>query len=95
MRTKFIFIIALLFSVAGFSQQSFYTVATNDSKLPGKESILNVSIIPDKESTAFRLFVQNEEGKKIQLQISHQEYGLLVDTVFENTDYKCRYNFEY
>lgn len=94
MQTKFIFIIALLFSVAGFSQQSFYTVTTNDSKLPGKESILNVSIIPDQESTAFSLFVQNEEGRKIQLQISHQEYGLLVDTVFENTDYKCRYNFE-
>jgi hypothetical protein len=94
MQTKFIFIIALLFSVAGFSQQSFYTVTTNDSKLPGKGSILNVSIIPDQESTAFSLFVQNEEGRKIQLQISHQEYGLLVDTVFENTDYKCRYNFE-
>lgn len=94
MQTKFIFIIALFFSVSGFSQQSFYAVTNNDNKLPGEERFLNVSIIPDQASTAFTLFVQNEDGKKIQLQIAHQEYGLLVDTIFENTEYKCRYNFE-
>ena len=94
MQTKFIFIIALFFSVSAFSQQSYYSVTTNDEKLPGKEGTLNVSIIPDQESTAFSLFVQNEDGRKVRLQISHQEYGLLVDTVFENTNYKCRYNFD-
>lgn len=94
MQTKFILIIALFLSLSGFSQQSFYVVTTNDSKLPGKEATPNVSIIPDQEGTAFSLFVQNEEGRKIKLQISHQQYGLLVDTIFENTDYKCRYNFE-
>ena len=94
MQTKFIFIIALFVSASAFSQQSYYTVTTNDKNLPVKESALTISIIPDQVTTAFNLFVQNEEGRKIQLQISHQEYGLLVDTVFENTDYKCRYNFD-
>ena len=94
MQTKFIFIIALFFSVSAFSQQSYYSVTTNDEKLPGKEATLNVSIIPDQLTTAFNLFVQNEDGRKVQLKISHQEYGLLVDTVFETIDYKCRYNFD-
>ncbi len=94
MQTKFIFIIALFFSLSGFSQQPFYTVTTNDNKLSGKEAALAISIIPDQMTTAFNLFVQNEDGRKIQLQISHPEYGLLIDTVFETTDYKCRYNFD-
>ena len=94
MQTKFIFIIALFFSVSAFSQQSYYSVTTNDKKLPGKDATLNMSIIPDEVATAFNLFVQNEDGRKVQLQISHHEYGLLIDTVFETLDYKCRYNFD-
>ena len=93
MQTKFVFIIALFFSVSGFSQSPFYTVTTNDQKLTAKENSFNVSIIPDQVATAFNLFVQNEESKTIQLQISHKEYGLMVDTSFSATDYKCRYNF--
>ena len=94
MQTKFMLIIALFFSTAVFSQQSFSTISFNDKKNPGEDAALDLSIIPDEIATAFNLFVRNEGRKQVHLQISHQEYGLLVDTVFDNANYKCRYNFE-
>ncbi|MGZ8558558.1 MAG: hypothetical protein ACXWWC_09505, partial [Chitinophagaceae bacterium] len=51
-------------------------------------------IVPEKTGTAFRLFVQNAERKKIELKISHKDLGLLVDTSFTDEQFNCRYNFE-
>jgi outer membrane lipoprotein-sorting protein len=88
------FVIALFITADAVAQQSVYTVTTNDHSLPVKETSFTVAIVPEKTGTAFRLFVQNTERKRIELKISHQDIGLLVDTSFTEEQFNCRYNFE-
>ena len=88
------FVIALFIAVATVAQQPVYSVTTNDPQLPEKELSFTVAIVPEKVGTAFRLFVQNTERKKIELKISHKDLGLLVDTSFTDEQFNCRYNFE-
>ena len=90
----FNFIIALFITVASVAQQPVNTVTTNDPGLPAKESSVSVAIVPEKTGTAFTLFVQNTERKKIELKINHKDLGLLVDTSFSDEQFNCRYNFE-
>lgn len=87
-------LMALFITVTAVAQPPLYSVTTNINQLPEKEASVIVSLIPDKIATAFTLFVQNREKKKINLQISHQTMGVLVDTNFTSGQFKCRYNFE-
>jgi len=87
-------LVALLITATAVAQQPLYSVTTNINQLPEKETSVVISIIPDKVATAFTLCVLNKEKKKIDLQISHQVMGVLVDTNFTGEQFKCRYNFE-
>ena len=87
-------LIALFIAVTAVAQSPLYSVTTNINQLPEKEASVIISIIPDKIATAFTLCVQNKEKKKIDLQISHQAMGVLVDTNFTGEQFKCRYNFD-
>ena len=62
--------------------------------MPAKEASFELSIIPDKIATAFGLFINNPEKKRIRLEISHPAYGVVVDTSFTGDQFSCRYNFE-
>ena len=87
-------LIALFIAVTAVAQSPLYSVTTNINQLPEKEASVIISIIPNKIATAFTLCVQNKEKKKIDLQISHQAMGVLVDTNFTGEQFKCRYNFD-
>ena len=87
-------LIVLFITVTAVAQSPLYSITTNINQLPEKEASVIISIIPDKIATAFTLCVQNKEKKKIDLQISHQAMGVLVDTNFTGEQFKCRYNFE-
>jgi len=88
------FLVSLFLTIAVTAQQPVYTITNNNLTPAAKEASFSVSIIPDKVATAFNLFVQNTEKKRIGLQITHQELGLLVDTSFTDEQFKCRYNFD-
>ena len=88
------FLIALIVSVTAGAQQPVYTVSTNNLRLPAKEPSFAVVILPEKVGTAFRIFVQNPEKKKIEIQISHRDLGVLVDSSITEEQFNCRYNFE-
>ena len=88
------FLIALFISAITIAQQPVYTVTTNDLQLPVQAASFSVVIMPEKTGTAFRLYVQNTEKKRIGLKISHRELGLLVDTSFTEEQFNCRYNFD-
>lgn len=95
MQTKIIYsLIALFITTATIAQQPFYTATTNDRTLPAKEASFELSIIPDKIATSFGLFINNPEKKRIRIEISHQAYGVVVDTSFSSDQFGCRYNFE-
>jgi len=90
------FLIALGVSVTAVAQQPqpVYAVATHNPRLPSREPSFSVAIIPEKVGTAFRIFVQNPEKKKIEIQISHRELGVLVDSSIIEEQFNCRYNFD-
>ena len=95
MQTKIIYsLIALFITVTVSAQQPFYTASINNNRIPEKETSFFVSIIPAKAATAFDVFAQNPEKKKIQVRISHQVLGVLVDTSFTGEQFSCRYNFD-
>ncbi len=87
-------LIALFITTAAVAQRPLYTATTNNNNLPAKEASFELSIIPDKATTAFGLFISNPEKKKIKVEISHQAYGVVVDTSFTSDQFSCRYNFE-
>ena len=87
-------LIALFITTTVVAQQPFYTITTNDNRMPEKETSFSLSIIPDKAAASFRVFARNPERKKIQVQISHKVYGVLVDTSFTGELFNCRYNFD-
>lgn len=95
MQTKIVYsLIALFITVTISAQQPFYTASINNNRIPEKETSFFVSIIPVKTATAFDVYAQNPEKKKIQVQISHQVLGVLVDTSFTSEQFSCRYNFD-
>ena len=95
MQTKIMYpLIALFITTILGAQQPFYTATANNSRVPGKEPSFSLSIIPDKAAASFRVFARNPERKKIQVQISHKVYGVLVDTSFTGELFNCRYNFD-
>jgi len=85
-------LVALFITVIAVAQQPVYTVTTNDLQVPAKEVSFTVVVMPEKVGTAFRLYVQNTEKKRIGLKITHRELGLLVDTSFTEEQFNCRYN---
>jgi hypothetical protein len=87
-------VMALLMSAVVSAQQSFYTATTNNTRLPEKEASIALSVVADKASPAFRLYISNPGQKKIGLEISHKMYGVVVDTSFTSGQFNCRYNFE-
>lgn len=95
MQTKIIYsLIALFITVTVSAQQPLYTATINDNRVPQKELSFSFSLIAAKTSTAFSVFAYNPEKRKIQVQISHQTLGLLVDTSFTGEQFNCRYNFD-
>ena len=88
------FIIALIISVTAVAQKPVYAVSTNNLFLRAKEPSFSVVILPEKVGTAFRVFVQNPEKKKIEIQITHRELGVLVDSSITEPQFNCRYNFD-
>lgn len=91
MQKKILYSLAVLFISASVMAQPSLMQAGHSSPA---EMPFAVAVNPDSEGTAFTLHVQNSESKKIGLQIVHPVLGLLVDTSFSSTIYKCRYNFE-
>ena len=87
-------IIGLIISVTAVAQQPVYAVSTDNVLLPGGETSISVVILPEKVGTAFRVFVQNPEKRKIEIQISHRELGVLVDSSITEQQFNCRYNFD-
>jgi hypothetical protein len=95
MQTKIMYsLIALFITITVVAQQPLYTATINDNRMPEKETSFSLSIVPDKVATAFGVFVQNPGKKKIQVQITHLAYGVLVDTSFTTDQFNCRYNFD-
>ena len=95
MQTKIMYSLTALFiTIASAAQQPLYTATTNDHSQPPREASFEFSIIPDKIATAFGLFIHNPEKKRIRVEISHQVYGVVVDTSFTSEQFSCRYNFE-
>jgi hypothetical protein len=82
---------ASLLSVSGLMTKAQSTTTVNDF---GKTASFQVDIQPDAKSTAFRLVVQNPKKKNLKLTISHQDFGVLVDTVINSEEYKSRYTFD-
>ena len=87
-------LVALFFTTAAVAQQPLYIATTNDHNLPAKEASFELSIIPDKTTTAFGLFINNPENKGVKVEISNQAYGVVVDTSFTSDQFSCRYNIE-
>ena len=87
-------LVALFITTATVAQQPLYIATTNDHSLPVREASFELSIIPDKIATSFGLFINNPEKKRIRIEISHQAYGVVVDTSFSSDQFSCRYNFE-
>src|SRR5688500_9217292 len=95
MQTKIIYsLIALFITITISAQQHFYTVSINTTRIHEMETLFFVSISPAKTATALDVLAQNPEKKKIQVHISHQVLGVLVDTSFTGEQFKCRYNFD-
>ena len=84
----------LFMYVSASAQRSFYPAVVNNERFQDKETPFSLAIIPDKISPAFGLYVNNPEQKKIELRISHQDNGVVVDTVFISGQFNRRYNFE-
>src|SRR5215510_9853521 len=95
MQTKIWFFLALLItSVTVSAQTSFQRTVASKTTLPEKEISFNLTVVPDKETTSFVIYVSNPEQKRIKLEISHQVYGLATDTVITGEKYSGKYNFE-
>jgi len=88
------FLIALVISATAVAQQPVYADSTSSPRLPARESSISLAILPEKVGTAFRIFVQNPKKKKIEIQISHRELGVLVDSSITEEQFSCRYNFD-
>jgi len=88
------FVIALSVSVTAVAQQPVYAVSANNPRLQPGEPSFSAAIIPEKVGTAFRIFVQNPDKKKIEIQISHRDLGVLVDSSITEEQFNCRYNFD-
>jgi hypothetical protein len=84
----------LFMAACASAQQSFTSATINNSRLPEKETSFTLSVVADKTSPAFGLYVFNPDQKKIGLQISHKGNGVVVDTVFTTGLFNRRYNFE-
>jgi hypothetical protein len=95
MQTKIMYsLVALFMTTVTVAQQPLFVSTTNDNNLPAKEASFDLSIIPDKTTTAFVLFINNPEKRRVKVEISNQVYGVVVDTSFTGDQFSCRYNFE-
>lgn len=71
------------------SAPSSYNGTGSNEQLPGAEASFQVAVLP--ASSTFSLVIVNPAKKKLQLQISHKNFGTVVDTTVY-TDFKQRYN---
>jgi hypothetical protein len=51
-----------------------------------------VQVRPE-QGESFVLQLDNPQGKRINLRISHSGFGIAVDTVIQSVSYGCRYRF--
>ena len=96
MKTK-AFLVAVVLTGLSFTAKSqtsdpLVTVVNNKLVLPEKEeSSFQVNVLPSSIPSAFRLFIQNPEKRKLQVLISHRVLGELVDTTVASENFSCRY----
>jgi hypothetical protein len=92
MQTKTLFYLPALFMCCGAFAQHTYQ-AGNSSIVAEKETSFQVSVLADKTMPAVGLHINNPQRKKINIKISQNENGVMVDTVIASDQYNCRYNF--
>src|SRR5215467_335749 len=63
----------------------------NDLK---KTPSFQVVLQADTSPAAFKLFVNNPAKKNLKLTISHNDMGVVVDTVINSQEYQGRYTFD-
>jgi hypothetical protein len=96
MQTKIFFISALLaMNLSAFAQSSFSSTLSGKTISAMEVASFNLTVIPDKQSPSFILYVSNPEQKMIRLELNHQTNGLAADTSFNSRSYQRRYNFEW
>jgi hypothetical protein len=87
-------VVVLFLAVTVHAQKNVYGGATiNNMNLPEKEFSFQAHVLPDSNLTVFNLVIQNPEKKKLQVQISHRELGMAVDTTIYSEKFIRRYNF--
>lgn len=84
----------LLMSTAACAQRSFYATDANTKQLSARAPSFGITVIPDQMAPSIRLYIDNPEQKKVELQIRHKENGMVVDTVISSHKFSQRYNFE-
>ncbi len=96
MQTKKIIVSAfiLLISALSYGQTGVFNPAGNETPAQMEKPSFEVSLLPDVSPTVFKLAISNPEGKKLNLQISHQILGTLVDTTIYSVTFSSRYNLK-
>src|SRR5688572_1618565 len=90
---SFIVAVALLSGLTVAAQQQPERQDINGTSME-KDRSFGLAIQPDKSQPAFALYVTNPAQSKLNLQITHQEAGVLVDTTITSSQFNRRYNFE-
>jgi hypothetical protein len=95
MQTKILgSLIGLIMSVAVFAQQGVNSTVVNNADGISKEPSFTLSVVPDKTSPSFGLYVYNPGQRTIRLLLISKTYGEVVDTSFSSAQFHRRYNFE-
>lgn len=76
------------------AQNPVYTATINNTELPEVSRSFQVKVAGDKTTSAFSLWIQNPDKKRLKLQIKHRALGVLVDTTIYNEDFERRYNMD-
>jgi len=76
--------------LSGQATQPYYTATTNKIQKPNELSF-RVKLVPAGE-TIFHLMVENRLQKKLQIQISHPDFGTMIDTTISSLEFSRRYN---
>ncbi len=82
----------LLLSFGSKAQNGVFNPPGNEIHNQPEKPSFQVTISPVAKSTVFKLSINNPEGKKLNLRISHRVLGAVVDTTINSTFYSCRYN---
>lgn len=90
-KSRITFLAFCLTAGVGASAQNDQQSVT-DSKAMMEKSF-SVYVIPVNDTT-FKIEVVNPDKKRLNINISHQVLGTMVDTVISNDRYVCRYRMQ-